>query len=66
MLIDAGADVTQARSDGAAPLHIACIRGRAAVVTILIDAGAGVNQAAITGLRCSPPSSTATPISSQR
>ena len=44
-LIQAGADLNQAKDDGATPLYVACGKGHLEVVHALIQAGADLNQA---------------------
>ena len=44
-LLDAGADINQANTDGETPLFIAAQKGNLAVVMALLDAGADINQA---------------------
>ena len=43
-LIEAGADVNQARDDGAKPLYIAAQQGHEAIVRALMELGADVNK----------------------
>ena len=42
-LVEAGADLNQARESGATPLHAASYKGHLAVVKYLVEAGADLN-----------------------
>ena len=68
-LLAGGADVDEPKTDGSGvtALYIACQEGHAEVVTILLDAGANVNQADKRGQtrRCTSPAATATPRASR-
>jgi len=47
-LIDEGAEVNQARTNGRTPLWIAAARGQLAVAQLLLDRGSDVNKAETT------------------
>jgi ankyrin repeat protein len=49
VLIQGGANVNQAKGDGAAPLHIAAMKGSLVCVNLLLDAGANPNATNTSG-----------------
>jgi ankyrin repeat protein len=51
-LLQTGADINAARSDGVTPLFMASLKGRADVVKLLLDKGANASAANLAGRVC--------------